>query len=196
VRDALDRARDALERFARLNEQFGVRGCYENHAGAEIVGASPWNLWYLLRDLPPEWLGVEFDLRHALIEGWFSWEPAYELLRERIAAVLVKDFTWEVKPGAFPPARPIDVPLGDGVAPFTPLFASLDSDRFDGPVVMHFEYRMDGPGTTASGVAGREIQGTPGSVPGAPRDGFTQAAAHAIGRDLRKLRSIIRSGAV
>ena len=185
VTEALSRARGSLEGMARLNEEFGLQGCYENHAGAGRIGASIWNLWDLVKDLPPEALGVEFDLRHARIEGWESWRPAFELLRERIGAVLVKDYAWGAD------GDPVDVPLGEGVAPFVELFGLLSASGWDGPVVMHFEYALAGAEAEAGGVAGRELQGRPGSVAGAPRDGFTQVAARAIRRVLERLRGMV-----
>ncbi|MFW5685840.1 MAG: sugar phosphate isomerase/epimerase family protein [Spirochaetota bacterium] len=192
LRAALDAAKSALEGLVRLNEQFGLQGCYENHAGARFAGASPWSLWELVRDLPARHLGVEFDLRHAVVEGWSSWEPAYRLLSDRIGAVLVKDFTWEVRhteSGALAALHPQDVPLGEGVAPFPRLFELLRGDGYEGPVVLHAEYPVspdDDPKRTP-----RQLEGRPGSVPGAPRDAFTRAAADALRRDLDRLREWI-----
>ena len=183
LRAEIDRARAGLAGFAKLSEELGVRACYENHAGA-FLGASPWQLWDLVRDLPPERIGLEFDLRHAMIEGWYTWQPALELLLPWVAMVLVKDFVWkradrdataaEPSPGAVP----VSVPLGEGVVDFPWLFDRLDRAGYDGPLALHLEYE----------VAGREFQGAPGSVDGAPRDAFTRAAAQAIRADLERLR--------
>lgn len=193
LRAEIDRARAGFAGFARLSEELGVRACYENHAGA-FLGASPWQLWDLVRDLPPERIGLEFDLRHAMIEGWYTWQPALELLLPWVATVLVKDFVWQragrdAKPSPegepSPGAVPVSVPLGDGVVDFPWLFDRLERAGFDGPVTLHLEYE----------VAGRELQGEPGSVEGAPRDEFTLAAARAIRADLDRLRAWLPAGA-
>ena len=189
LRDALDSARQSLERFARLNEEAGLQGCYENHVGAGLAGASPWCLEELLRDLPPQWLGVEFDLRHAVIEGWSSWQPAFHLLRDRIGAVLVKDFTWEVEhtdAGTLSHLHPRDVPLGEGVAPFPTFLRLLHATGYDGLIVLHAEYPLSGTD------AERRLEGSPGSVPGAPRDAFTRLAAGALVRDRETLEAWLR----
>lgn len=183
VQAAIDEARRGFEGFARLNEEFGVQGLYENHAG-RFVGASPWNLWYLLRDLPPRYLGVEFDLRHAMIEGWSSWMTAYELLAERMGTVLVKDFRWEADPDGS--ARVRNVPLGTGVTDFTRLAGLLGRDAYEGPVVLHAEY----PVSIAGSEGDRHLHGDQGSVSGAPRDPFTLAAATALMADLRAARKL------
>jgi L-ribulose-5-phosphate 3-epimerase len=188
IRGAVDRAREGLAGFARLNEELGVVGCYQNHAGA-FVGASPWQLWELVRDLPEGHLGLEFDLRHAMIEGWFSWQPAFELLRTRVASIDVKDFRWEPTsrvPGGdgTTGAEPVSVPLGLGVVDFPPFLERLSTEGFDGPAILHLEYP----------VAGHELRGNPGSVAGAPRDPLTRAAGDAIRADLARLASM-RPGA-
>ncbi len=191
LRAEIDRARAGLAGFAKLSEELGVRACYENHAGA-FLGASPWQLWDLVRDLPPERIGLEFDLRHAMIEGWYTWQPALELLLPWVAMVLVKDFAWQrtdrdaagegatpaAGAGPSPGAVPVSVPLGEGVVDFPWLFDRLKRADYDGPLALHLEYE----------VAGRELQGAPGSVDGAPRDAFTRAAAQAIRADLERLR--------
>lgn len=192
LRAEIDRARAGLAGFAKLSEELGVRACYENHAGA-FLGASPWQLWDLVRELPPERIGLEFDLRHAMIEGWYTWQPAFELLLPWVAMVLVKDFAWQradrgaagesatSAAGAAPSpgAVPMSVPLGEGVVDFAWLFDRLDRAGYEGPVALHLEYE----------VAGRELQGAPGSVDGSPRDAFTRAAARAIRDDLERLRA-------
>lgn len=182
VRSTHDEAARGLAGFSELNEELGLRGCYQNHAGP-FVGASPWELWELVRELPAAHLGIEFDPRHARIEGWASWEPAFELLEPWIAAVDVKDFVWEAdaQSPAPPTAAPRSVPLGEGLVGFDQLLARLDHGGFDGPLIVHAEYE----------VAGRELQGTPGSVAGAPRDPFTAAAAAAIRADLEALRRVM-----
>ena len=194
LRAEIDRARAGLAGFAELTREFGVLACYENHAGA-FLGASPWQLWDLVRDLPPERIGLEFDLRHAMIEGWYTWQPAFELLLPWVAMVLVKDFAWRRADRAdagsqaaagggtdpSPGAVPVSVPLGDGVIDFPWLFDRLERAGYDGPLSLHLEYP----------VAGRELQGAPGSVAGAPRDELTLAAARAIRADLERLRAML-----
>ena len=35
---------------------------YHTHSGVGVVGASIWDLWYLMRELDPKAVGVNFDV--------------------------------------------------------------------------------------------------------------------------------------
>lgn len=47
-------------------------GCYQNHAGRNI-GSSIWEIKKLLEITNHDFLGAQYDIRHAVVEGALSW---------------------------------------------------------------------------------------------------------------------------
>ena len=52
-------------------------------------------------------------------------------MRPNLGAIYVKDFAWESN-------KPVNVPLGDGLA--QPLFQKIAQDGLVGPLSLHMEY--------------------------------------------------------
>jgi sugar phosphate isomerase/epimerase len=124
--------------IAALNRELSVQGLYQNHSGAEMVGATVWDIYSLIKDLPPQQLDLAFDVRHATIEAGLAWPAVYNAMRPRIAAVYVKDFNWKGR-------RVEHVPLGQGQVDRR-FFGMLRRDNFGGPISLHVEYaRNAGP---------------------------------------------------
>src|SRR6188768_2929848 len=48
----------ALKDLAGLNRDLGLQGGYQNHSGANYVGAPIWDVWTVIKDLPPEQIGM------------------------------------------------------------------------------------------------------------------------------------------
>jgi sugar phosphate isomerase/epimerase len=137
----LDRARRTLARLAEANERLGLVGDYQNHAGEGYLGASLWDLWYVIRDLDPRWIGCQFDLRHAVVEGGSAWPVDFRRVEERTHTLVVKDFRWKTGPQGL---KAEDCPLGQGVTPFRRFFASCLPRTFTGPITLHLEYELGG----------------------------------------------------
>ncbi len=124
--------------LAALNGELSLQGLYQNHSGAEMVGATVWDIYGLIKDLPPQQLDLAFDIRHATIEAGLAWPAVYNAMRSRIAAVYVKDFDWKGR-------RVEHVPLGQGRVDRR-FFEMLRRDKFGGPISLHVEYaRNEGP---------------------------------------------------
>ncbi len=68
-----DDARTVLGKLAVLNEKTGIHGAYQNHHQQPRIGSPVWDLWYILKDLDPEWMSCQYDIWHAVIEGHSSW---------------------------------------------------------------------------------------------------------------------------
>ena len=118
--------------LAALNRELGLSAVYQNHAGANNVGASLWDLHLLLEEIPPQEVGIAFDIRHATVEGGLAWPVSWNVARPHLGAVYVKDFQWVDR-------RPVNVPLGEGmVSPA--FFKMLSAAEFDGPISLHVEY--------------------------------------------------------
>ncbi len=128
----LDALRPVVRELAALNRELGLTAVYQNHAGNRIVGASVWDLRYLLQDIDPSDVGVAFDIRHATVEGGMAWPIDFGVIRPHLGAVYVKDFVWDGR-------KPKNVPLGAGRVDAS-FFKKLKSSTFTGPISLHVEY--------------------------------------------------------
>ena len=127
-----------LRDLAQLNGELGVQGAVQNHSGDKYVGAPVWDLWELMRDLDPKRMGIFFDIGHATVEGGYAWPIHAKLAEPLLSVVSVKDFVWAKNGGNW---RAEWCPLGEGMVR-PQFFETLRNSKFDGPVSMHFEYRM------------------------------------------------------
>lgn len=142
VPEVLDRVKARMEGLARLNERLGIRGAYQNHAGNGYFGSPVWDLGWILNDIPSDWLGCQFDLRHASVESTLSWKTDLRMIMDRIHSLAVKDSRWET--GDSGTAAAGYCPLGKGFVQFPVLLEMLSGSSFKGPVSMHFEYPIGG----------------------------------------------------
>jgi sugar phosphate isomerase/epimerase len=145
ITGTFDTLRSQFRDLAALNETLGIRGAYQNHAG-DRFGCAVWDLWMVLREVSPPWLGCQYDIRHAVIEGMNSWPNALRAIAPLIHTVDVKDGLWERTAKGW---QPVTVPLGDGgvdLVKFLRLLATLGVAK---PVSMHFEYPFPETGTPA-----------------------------------------------
>jgi len=122
--------RARMKGLSALNGELGLTGLVQNHSGNGYVGASVWDIHEMIRELPH--LGVHFDIGHGTIEQGLSWPTAFRLLRERVAAAIVKDFAWKGP-------KPEWCPIGRGnVNP--KFFEMLKAAGFRGPITAQYEY--------------------------------------------------------
>jgi len=142
IPDQLVLMKERAARLAELNRKYRVCAMYHIHSGSE-VGASVWDLWVILKDLDKKWLGVNYDIGHATIEGGLGgWIHSLRLITPWLKGIAVKDFRW----GRNPKGRwqPQWCPLGEGMVDFKEFFAMLKKANFSGPVQMHYEYPLGG----------------------------------------------------
>jgi sugar phosphate isomerase/epimerase len=132
ITEQLRELKPIVKDLAALNHDLGITGVYQNHAGATSVGATIWDLHELFADIPPEDMGIAFDIRHATAEGGMSWPALFNVAREHLGAVYVKDFVWGDK-------RPKNVPLGKGRVDKN-FFNDVKRSGFAGPISLHVEY--------------------------------------------------------
>ncbi|MBD3627118.1 TIM barrel protein [Cyclobacterium sp.] len=130
----------SMRKLADLHEKHGVNGHYQNHAGKR-VGGSVWEIHHLLDGIQPEHIGIQFDLRHATVEGYQSHENAYRLIADKIRSFDLKDFVWGNPEGKGD--KPVNVPMGEGHVNFNLL---KDHPGFKGnlPKILHVEYDLGG----------------------------------------------------
>lgn len=138
---------DALEQFVKqiqelsiVNKSAGIIGCYQNHAGQD-VGSSFWEVKKILEAADPDSFGVQFDIRHAVVEGGFSWENAVKLLLPQIKVIVLKDFRWEKVNGSW---VTLNTPVGEGMIEFKRYFSLLKKAGLNPPVSLHCEYDLGG----------------------------------------------------
>ncbi len=137
---SLEKYKKQLEKLAALNKKYNLHGAYQNHAGVR-VGAAVWDLWLLLKDIDPRWLGVQYDPKHGTAEGGQSWVYDLDLLRNHIRCMDIKDFYWKKDGDTW---KHHLVPLGEGMVDFKKYFTLLKQYNIAGPMSIHFEYDLGG----------------------------------------------------
>lgn len=126
--------------LARLNEQAGIRGGYQNHAGVSL-GAAVWDLWLALKDVNSEWMGCQYDIRHATVEASGSWATGLDLIQKQINTLVIKDFHWELAGNRW---QVKNVPLGKGMVDFKQYFSLVKKYNISCPISLHYEYPLGG----------------------------------------------------
>jgi sugar phosphate isomerase/epimerase len=125
-----------LKELAALNQSVGIHGAIQNHAGTRVGGAV-WDLYELVKDLDPRWLGIQFDIRHAVVEGAQAWPTTVRLIAPWIRCTDIKDFKWTQSPGK---AAIDNVPIGEGIVPYDAYFKLVRELKIAGPMSLHLEY--------------------------------------------------------
>ncbi|MFS4417271.1 sugar phosphate isomerase/epimerase family protein [Maribacter sp. 2307ULW6-5] len=124
----------------RVNEELGLFGCYQNHAGNH-VGAPIWDLLPILSATRNQHIGCQYDIRHAVVEGGTSWELGLRQIQPFIKSLVIKDFKWGLVDGRW---KPVNTPLGEGMVDFKRYFALLKKYKINVPVSLHLEYYLGG----------------------------------------------------
>jgi L-ribulose-5-phosphate 3-epimerase len=148
IRKNLQRFRGQLLDLAELNEKLAIRGAYQNHAGANL-GSPVWDIAELLEEIHSPWLGCQYDIRHAMVEGANAWPLGLKLVAPYINSIDIKDFQWMKKEGKW---QVENRPLGEGMVNFRNYFTLLKKlgVKQDIPICMHYEYDLGGAEKGAS----------------------------------------------
>jgi L-ribulose-5-phosphate 3-epimerase len=132
-----------LRDLVALNKKHGVFAGVHNHSGFEL-GATPWEIYEIVKDHDPRQLGSNFDVAHATIEGGMGgWRNGFRLLAgdERVRMTAIKDFFWQKVEGRW---NAQFCPLGQGMVDLKTYLSYLKEIQFTGPMSMHFEYPNEG----------------------------------------------------
>ena len=140
VAASLPGLRAKMAKLAELNEKYNIHGAYQNHAGAR-VGGPVWDIWELVKDLDPKWIGCQYDIRHATVEGATSWPLGFELLKDHTKIIAIKDVKWGKVNGEW---KTFNVPLGKGMVDFDSYFQLYKKYSITGPISLHYEYPLGG----------------------------------------------------
>ena len=178
-----------MKALADLNQENQICGMYHTHSGPGLVGAPIWDLWEMFRSLDPRWIGVNYDIGHATVEGGYGgWIASSRLVKDYMRGIAIKDFAWERNQSGSTHQDPFDkslaiqnawVPhwcaMGKGMVNFPGFFSIVKEQNFSGPVQLHFEY---------PGLGGAENGDKKLSIP-------KQELIAAMRRDLAYLRKVM-----
>jgi len=143
IESQLANFKSQLRELTDMNRQYDIIGVYQNHSGADSVGAPVWDIYELLKDIDSDYSGIHFDIGHATVEGGYAWPINFHLMKKYIKAVIVKDFRWHYDTDDGAEAR--WCPIGQGC--IDPRFFELLKEiGYTGPITMHHEYEVEGSG--------------------------------------------------
>jgi L-ribulose-5-phosphate 3-epimerase len=154
IPEQLNELKPRMKALADLNRKHRVCGMYHTHSGPGLVGAPIWDLWTIFQGLDPQWIGINYDIGHATVEGGYGgWSASSELVKDSMRGIALKDFKWAQNEGSTTYHDPFDKSLsapgawvphwcatGKGMVNLAGFFAIVKENRFSGPVQLHFEY--------------------------------------------------------
>ncbi len=132
IKEQLANFRSQLREFAAINREIGIKGLFQNHAGADYVGAAIWDLDLVLDGIDPDDFGVALDARHLLVEQGMAWPTAIKLIAPRVRSLFVKSFKWDRN-------RPVETPLADGIVTKS-VIDQIAAGHPSLPVCLHVEH--------------------------------------------------------
>lgn len=145
IDENLDSTQMILEKLAVINEKYQIRGEYQNHSGRykpdPYFGSSIWDLYAVLKKVNSKWIGSQYDIMHAIVEGAYSWDIDFKLLSPFVYSLAIKDFIWRKNLDKWAPAV---VPLDEGMINFPGYFDLVKHYQIKCPVSIHFEYPLGG----------------------------------------------------
>jgi L-ribulose-5-phosphate 3-epimerase len=157
VEENIRLVQEKLSRLAELNEKYSISGEYQNHSGvgAEGIyfGGALWDLAEVLKNINSPWIGSQYDIYHATVEGANTWPVALKLINPFIRSIDIKDFKWIEKDGK---VRSESVPLGEGMVDFIQFFNFLKGYNLKVPVSLHCEHPLGGAESGASKLTIKE----------------------------------------
>jgi sugar phosphate isomerase/epimerase len=136
--ETLQKYKTMLQEISVLNRKYNIHGGYQNHAGL-FMGSPVWDLYEILRELPPEFLGSQYDVRHAMVEGTNTWPIGMRLIAGHIKSLAIKDFTWKMSDGRI---EAVSVPLGEGQIDWDIFFKMVRDLNIVAPLTLHIEYPL------------------------------------------------------
>jgi sugar phosphate isomerase/epimerase len=150
----LEEMKPQVRALAELNRKYDVCGMYHTHSGPGLVGAPIWDLYILFEGVDPRWMGANYDIGHATVEGGYGgWIDSSMLMRNQMKGIALKDFTWMKNAKGETFQDPFDkslgvagrwtphwCPIGEGMVNFAGFFNIIKANHFSGPVQLHFEY--------------------------------------------------------
>ena len=145
IEENISRVRDHLRKLAMLNEKYSISGEYQNHSGMDekgiYFGGAVWDLAGVLKNLNSAWLGSQYDIYHATVEGANAWPVGMQLVSPYIRTLDIKDFQWSKKEGKWSSES---VPLGEGMVDYKKFLGLIKRYNIKVPISIHYEYPLGG----------------------------------------------------
>ena len=145
VEDNIKSMQLMLSKLTVINEKYSISGEYQNHSGVAregiYFGGAIWDIAEVLKNINSTWLGSQYDIYHATIEGANTWPVGLKLISPFIRSIDIKDFKWIEKEGKI---RSESVPLGQGMVNFKQYLNLLKNYNIRVPVSVHYEYPLGG----------------------------------------------------
>ncbi|WP_339814465.1 sugar phosphate isomerase/epimerase family protein [uncultured Imperialibacter sp.] len=145
--DKLQSIDDNLQAFvkrmaalAEMNKASNIKAGYQNHAGTGF-GSPVWDLVQVLRQVNSPWVGSQYDIRHAVVEGANSWPLGFDQVQPFINTIVMKDFYWSKNNGKW---SVTNVPLGEGMVDFKAYKDKVATLSPVLPITIHQEYDLGG----------------------------------------------------
>ncbi len=132
---------EQLAALGEWNREIGITGMFQNHSGEKRFGAAIWDLYLVLKDLDPDYMGCQFDIRHATTDGGLMWPDGFRLIKPYIRSLVFKDFKWAMVDGKW---RMLSTPIGQGMVDFNRYFRMLKDASMNYPVSLPLEYGLGG----------------------------------------------------
>ena len=138
----LDFFRKRLMNLCELNAKYGLKATYQNHYVFNnhlggIFGSPIWDLWTVIKDMDPRYMGCQYDIHHAVAEGFTSWQIGLKAIKPHIGTLSVKDFILDKKDGKWVVKT---VPMGTGVVDFDAFFKIIGDEKIVCPLSVFFEF--------------------------------------------------------
>ncbi|MBO0592962.1 sugar phosphate isomerase/epimerase [Cellulophaga sp. E16_2] len=140
VLDVVEKAKKYFNILEKLNKKYGISASYINLPG-HFYGAAIWDLHNGLNGLSPKFIGSQYDIVHASIEGATNWEIGFKLIKPYINTLVLKDYMWAKKNGTWAFEY---TPLGEGMVDFKRYFTLLKKYNINAPISIHTEYDLGG----------------------------------------------------
>jgi len=146
IEENMKMMQEKLQKLAEINEKFSISGEYQNHSGMagerNYFGGPLWDIAGVLKKIGSDWIGSQYDIYHAMIEGGYSWPVDLRLMAPYIRSLDIKDFIWTKRDNGKWSSD--TVPLGEGMIDFPAYFRLLKQLNVRCPVSLHFEYPLGG----------------------------------------------------
>jgi len=141
IQQNLDEHKKTFEKLAALNEKLEIHGDYQNHSG-NSVGSPVWDIYELVKNVNPDYLGVQYDICHAVTEGAYSWKLGMKRVAPWIRTIDIKDFVWgKNEKGEW---QHQNVPLGEGMVNFDEFLKEYAKLKVEASISIHYEYDLGG----------------------------------------------------
>ena len=131
---------DSLEILARRS---GLRACYQNHSTYNkkipLLGSLVWDLYEVVKDHDPEYIGIQYDPMHVRAEGGPSWDHTLGAVAPWIDIVCLKDFHYSLDATGKDWKREL-VPAGKGIVDFAEVKRLMDLESVKPRYTVHYDY--------------------------------------------------------